>query len=153
MKLKIISIGKFSRDCPYSRIFQEYKKRISNISLIEIRSLNSKNKLSLDEKKNYEKKIIFQHFKDQERIIVLDRKGKDFSSIELSNFFQKQMLNSIQDIIFIIGGPDGLADSFFKDFESISFGKNTWPHLLIRVMLIEQIYRSLQIIEGHPYHK
>ena len=149
MELKIISIGKFSRICPYEKIFYNYNKRISNRVILEEIKVKD-----YDKEGSFLKKKISPFCNDPfTKIIVLDKRGKNISSENFSKNIRKKILNGSKKIIFLIGGPDGFDKSFVKQFEIISFGYQTWPHLLVRVMLIEQIYRAFCIINNHPYHK
>ena len=85
--------------------------------------------------------------------ILLDRKGKKIDSIKFSNLFYEQSLIN-KNINFFIGGSNGLKEEYHKDFDKIiSFGDLTWPHKMFKIMLLEQIYRSITIINKHPYHK
>jgi 23S rRNA (pseudouridine1915-N3)-methyltransferase len=82
----------------------------------------------------------------------LDERGKNFSSPELAETIDNRQGQG--DIIFLIGPAEGFIPIIRERADlCISFGKATWPHMLLRVMLVEQIYRSLQILSGHPYHK
>lgn len=150
MNLKILSIGRFSSNCPYRKIFDEYKKRIKfDIKLIEIKSLN----LSVKKKLAFEKNQICKNLNNHADTIVLDKDGSKISSEGLSNFFKKRMLEGCKEVIFIIGGSNGIDRSLKNSYQSFSFGEPTWPHMFVRLMLIEQIYRSMSIIQNHPYHK
>ena len=150
MNFKILSIGRFTSNCPYKKIFDDYKKRIKfDVKLIEIKSLN----LSIKKRLDFEKKQIIKNINSFSEIIILDREGKKFSSKYFSDFFKKKMIDGCKEIIFIIGGPNGLDKNLKKSYQSYSFGELTWPHILVRLMLIEQIYRSFSIIQNHPYHK
>ena len=83
----------------------------------------------------------------------MDKSGENFSSLEFADFLNNKINSGCKKLHFIIGSEEGL-DTFFKDsFLTISFGNQTWPHLLVRVMLIEQIYRGLEIIKNSRYHK
>lgn len=149
MNFKIISIGKFPKNSPYIKLFEKYKKRIrSKIELIEIK--NEK-----EASKNFvlQKSIIDKNKYLEKEIILLDKTGKNFSSEGFSKFLEKKMDRGYKEIVFFIGGPNGISDTIVKSNFCMSFGNQTWPHLLVRVMLIEQIYRALTILQGHPYHK
>ena len=104
-------------------------------------------------KLNFEKNEICKYLKKDDFIVTLDKNGKNISSREFSEFLNLQMKNRIKRICFLIGSEIGIDDSFKKGANVFSFGKQTWPHLMIRIMLIEQIYRSLQILKGTSYHK
>jgi 23S rRNA (pseudouridine1915-N3)-methyltransferase len=90
----------------------------------------------------------------QATLFVLDEKGKSLSSRDFAAKIEETQNSGISTIQFIIGGADGLSDEIRKQARmTLSFGIQTWPHLLARVMLIEQIYRAQQILAGHPYHR
>ena len=91
--------------------------------------------------------------KQNDCLIVLDKSGKMLSSEEFANFLNEKMINQTRRICFLIGSEIGLDDFFKKSGNVFSFGNQTWPHLIIRIMLIEQIYRSLEILKCSPYHK
>jgi len=150
MDIDIISPGKFKENPPYSKIFDYYKRRIGiKINLIELKLHN----FDIKKKILLEKKDITKYLKDTNCIVTLDKSGEKISSREFAKFMNKKLDNGEKKISFIIGGDSGL-DVFFKEKENVfSFGNQTWPHLLVRVMLVEQIYRALEIIKGTSYHK
>lgn len=101
-----------------------------------------------------DEKKIAEKIKKGAYIIALDERGKTLGSIEFANLLQKQIDEGQKDIQFIIGPADGLTDNLRNSADKlISFGKQTWPHMLVRVMLLEQLYRAQQILKGHPYHR
>ena len=87
-------------------------------------------------------------------VVMLDAKGKGMTSEEFSDMLGALRDAGTKDLCFVIGGPDGLAAlPGKKPGRSLAFGPQTWPHLLVRAMLAEQIYRALTILAGHPYHR
>jgi len=87
-------------------------------------------------------------------ILVLDEYGKDLSSMEFTDLIAKTRDNGVADMVFLIGGPDGHDQKLLDNAShKISLGKKTWPHRLVRIMLTEQIYRSITIMLNHPYHR
>lgn len=87
-------------------------------------------------------------------LIILDERGKSPDSVEFANILARYRDDSQRDLVLAIGGPDGFdADIRRKADLVISFGKMTWPHQLVRIMLAEQIYRAATILSGHPYHR
>ena len=150
MNISIISPGKFKKNTPFNEIFNYYKKRINlNIDLKEVKTFNFEKKKKL----LFEKNEITKHLKATDYIVVLDKDGKMLSSKDFSVFLKKKMIERTKRICFLIGSELGLDVSIKKSHQIISFGKKTWPHQLIRIMLIEQIYRSLEIIKNSSYHK
>ena len=148
MQINILSPGKFKTNQEYKKIFEYYKKRIKiKINLLELKSYQTDKKLDL------EKKEILKYIKKNDDVFILDKNGDDLSSANFSNLIKRKIETSFKNINFIIGSDTGL-DSYFSDsFRNIRFGKQTWPHLLVRVMLIEQIYRSFEIMKKSNYHK
>lgn len=89
-----------------------------------------------------------------ERIIALDERGKDMGSRDFSKYFVNWQQEGISSIALIIGGADGLLEEVRKKANlTIAFGRATWPHMLVRAMLSEQLYRVSTILENHPYHR
>ncbi len=150
MIINILSLGRFRVNQKFKDIFQFYQKRIKfKTVLIELKTYKT------NKKKELEKLEILKFLKNQDHknVFVLDKSGQNFSSLEFSDFLNTKINSGCKKLNFIIGSEEGL-DSFFKDsFLTISFGNQTWPHLLVRVMLIEQIYRGLEIIKNSRYHK
>ena len=150
MIINILSLGKFKVNQKYKSIFEYYRKRIKfKTILIELKTYKT------NKKKTLEKQEILKFLKneDHNNVFVLDRSGENFSSLKFADILKNKINSGCKKLNFIIGSEDGL-DNFFKDsFLTISFGNQTWPHLLIRVMLIEQIYRGLEIIKNSQYHK
>ena len=86
--------------------------------------------------------------------IVLDERANSLGSAAFAGHLAALRDSGVRDLIFIVGGPDGLAPNFREDVkEHLSLGPQTWPHLLVRAMLAEQIFRGLSILSGHPYHR
>ena len=150
MIINILSLGKFKMNQKFKSIFEYYQKRIKfKTVLIELKTYEN------NKKKELEKLEILKFLKNQDHnnVFVLDKSGKNFSSLEFADVLNNKINSGCKKLNFIIGSEEGL-DSFFKNsFLTISFGNQTWPHLLIRVMLIEQIYRGLEIIKNSRYHK
>lgn len=152
MKITIISIGKFENS-PYKKIFEEYFKRISyKIELKEIDAKGSKN-IELGKIKLKEAELINKNLSKNSFKICLDENGSQYTSIEFSKLLNSKF-NEGSNIDFIIGGAFGLDKEFLRKSNiTLSLGKLTLPHIMARIILIEQIYRAESIIKGHPYHK
>ena len=150
MLINILSLGKFKVNQKYKSIFEYYQKRIKfKTVLIELKTYKTNNK------KELEKQEILKLLKNQDHsnVFVLDKNGENLSSLKFSDVLNNKINSGCKRLNFIIGSEEGL-DNFFKDsFLTISFGNQTWPHLLVRIMLIEQIYRGLEIIKNSRYHK
>jgi 23S rRNA (pseudouridine1915-N3)-methyltransferase len=87
-------------------------------------------------------------------LVVLDERGKSYPSTDFAAHLGRLRDGGVRDLVFAIGGPDGIDDIFRAGAqERLAFGVQTWPHLLVRALLAEQIYRAMAILLGHPYHR
>ena len=157
MVIKIIYIGNTNNNL--NGIYQDYTSRIKNIKKtiglkdIIFKEIKNSNKKNIREIKEEESIKLLNQRTNESLNILLDRKGKKIDSIKFSNLFYEQSLIN-KNINFFIGGSNGLKEEYHKDFDKIiSFGDLTWPHKMFKIMLLEQIYRSITIINKHPYHK
>ncbi len=147
MKIEIIAVGRLKSGSSFQLILQDYLKQLKNsVKITEIDERRFKDK-------NQQNQEIENKIPDESYIIVLDETGTEISSRSFATLIQ-QKRETATNICFIIGGADGLEKTVLsKANKVISFGKSTWPHMMVRVMLVEQIYRGHQIISGHPYHR
>jgi 23S rRNA (pseudouridine1915-N3)-methyltransferase len=153
MKITIISMGKFENS-PFKAVFENYAKRIK--WRVELKELELKNAQSLSsiELKTREAALILKEIKPQTKLIILDENGTEYKSRQFATMLTNLAVRGDSNITFIIGGSDGLAEEILqKPATKISLGLMTFPHLMVRVILIEQLYRAQTIIEGHPYHR
>ena len=159
MKIKIVTVGKLKEKYLKDGI-AEYSKRISRFATIEIieladektpdRASDSENAKILDVEGNR----ILSKIGDREFVVVLAIEGKTLSSEELSKQLEQASINGFSTLTFVIGGSLGLSKEVKKRANlSVSFGRLTLPHQLMRLVLTEQIYRSFTIQQGSPYHK
>ena len=145
MKVTILAIGKCKSKSPEAQIIEEYLKRSSwNIQIKEKDNSNQED----------EAKFLQGQIPSGAKVIVLDERGENIKSLELAAKFEKWQSDGCSELCFIIGGADGHLQSTRDKADLIlSFGKLTLPHMLMRAVLSEQIYRIQKIIEGHPYHR
>lgn len=147
--IKIICVGKIKEDYLKKGI-EEYKKRITKYSKIEIIELDDESNGNILEK---ERDKILKYINEKDYIITLEINGNTIDSVELSKKIETIYLN-YSNITFIIGGSYGLHDDIKnKSNYALSFSKLTFPHQLFRMMLLEQIYRSFKISHNETYHK
>jgi len=110
--------------------------------------------LEMQQVKGKEGERILAKLSDQDYVFVLAINGKQFSSEEFSKEIEKLGINGKSQLAFVIGGSLGLSDEVLKrSQQQMSFGKLTYPHQLMRLVLVEQIYRGFRIMRGEPYHK
>ena len=158
LNINIICIGKIKENYLKDAI-SEYSKRLSkfcNLNIIELSDEKLPSKLNdsiINEIKNKECNKIIQNIKKDSYVICLDLKGKQFSSEEFSQKLDNIALNFNSSITFIIGGTLGLnQDVLSLSNEKICFSKMTFPHQLIRVFLLEQLFRAFKISNNETYH-
>lgn len=158
LTINIICIGKIKEKF-FKEAIDEYSKRLSRYCKLEILELpdekipNNPSPKTIEEIKEKECNNIISHIKKDSYVISLDLTGKQFSSEELSRELDNLSLTT-SHITFIIGGSLGLTKKILSiSNKSISFSKMTFPHQLIRIFLLEQIYRSFKISNGEVYHK
>ena len=159
MKIKVVTVGKLKEKYLKNGI-AEYSKRISRFATLEMieladektpdRASDSENQKILQTEGNR----ILSKVGDRDFVIVLAIEGKTFSSEEFSKQLEKASINGFSTLTFIIGGSLGLTSAVKNRANlSVSFGQLTLPHQLMRLVLVEQIYRAFTIQQGSPYHK
>ena len=150
LKIEILAVSRL-RKGPYAELIDLYKTRIRwDLKIHEIEARTSDPATTQQEESEKILKLINKHA----IVIALDERGNGLKSLDFAKTLEKFKNNGENHFQFIIGGADGLTDEV-RNTASIllSFGQQTWPHLLARVMLLEQIYRAQQILAGHPYHR
>ena len=159
MRINIVCVGKIKEK--YLKLgIDEFKKRLSKYCKLEIieledekapENLSDKEMLIIKEK---EGKKILSKIKDNSYVIALAIDGKNLSSEELAETINKLGVRGISNITFVIGGSLGLSDEVLSSADyKLSFSKMTFPHQLMRLILLEQVYRAYRINNGEPYHK
>lgn len=158
LNIQVICVGKLKESYLKSAI-DEYSKRLSRYCKLDILELPDEkipdkiNDSLSNEIKSKECDNIIRHIKKDSYIIALDLKGKQFSSEEFSSEIEKISMTS-SSITFIIGGSLGLTDKLLALCrQKICFSKMTFPHQLIRIFLLEQIFRAFKILNGETYHR
>lgn len=159
LKIKIITVGKLKEKYLVQGI-NEYLKRLQSyakVEIIEVADEKAPENLSEAEMlqvKGKEGERILAKINDQDYVFVLAINGKQFSSEEFSKEIVQLGINGKSQLAFVIGGSLGLSDQVLKrSQQQMSFGKLTYPHQLMRLVLVEQIYRGFRIMRGEPYHK
>ena len=151
MKLMIAAIGRSGRG-PERDLYDHYAGRIR--WPLALRELEEKRKLPAVELMRREGDLLLGAVPAGAVLVALDRRGKAMDSEAFARQLGRWRDDSVSDIAFLIGGADGHAEPLLKKAALVlSFGPMTWPHQLARAMLAEQIYRSQQLLVGHPYHR
>ncbi|WP_442265640.1 23S rRNA (pseudouridine(1915)-N(3))-methyltransferase RlmH [Tenacibaculum sp. ZS6-P6] len=155
MKIKLLAVGK-TDDKNLIQLINIYQKRLKHYVKFEVEIIpdikNVKN-LSEAQQKEKEGELILSKLQNTDQLILLDDKGKHYTSIEFSNFLQKKMNSGIKQLVLVIGGPYGFSDVVYKKANGkLSLSKMTFSHQMIRLFIIEQIYRGYTILKNEPYH-
>lgn len=159
MKITLITVGKIKEKF-FKDAIAEYSKRLSKyckLEIIEVADEKTPDNASetLEDQIRYkEGERILKNVRDDAYVITLEIQGNQLTSEQLSNKIDTLGIQGTSHIIFVIGGSIGLSSEVMRRSDyALSFSKMTFPHQLIRVVLLEQIYRSYRIIHGEPYHK
>ena len=155
MRIALLQTGK-TTDKHIAEVVDLYTTRIRKYSVFEIITLpdvkNTRN-MSVQEQKIKEGKKIIQSTGSDDYVILLDERGKELRTVEFSGWFEKIFMLPKKRIVFVIGGPWGFSEEVYgrADFK-MSLSKMTFPHQLVRLLFLEQLYRVFTIIKGEPYH-
>lgn len=150
LTIDIIAVGKLKKG-PLYELVEDFKGRIQ--WQLAIHQIESQYK-EADNMQADEARKILARVENSAFVVVMDERGNGLRSLDFAETIQKLQDTGERHIQFILGGAEGLTDEV-RDRANLllSFGQQTWPHMLARVMLLEQIYRAQQILAGHPYHR
>ena len=155
MRINLICIGK-TDDKEIISLIKYYLPRIPkhwNFEIIEIPDIKNAKNLTADQLKKEEAKLFLNQIESNELVILLDEKGKQFTSREFSEKIDFCMGSSVKKINILIGGAYGFSEEIYaRSNEKISLSKMTFTHQMIRLFFVEQIYRAATILQGKPYH-
>ena len=154
MKILLLITGKTS-DARLVSLIDEYRERLKHyvpFELVVLPDLKNAKALSEEQVKAAEGEAMLRFFTPSMDVVLLDEHGKEFRSVEFADWLQKKM-SSGRDLTLVIGGPYGFSkDVYARANGKISLSQMTFSHQMIRVMVIEQIYRAMTILRGEPYH-
>lgn len=155
MKIQVIAIGE--TDASYlnegCKIFLDRLKHYVKFEFQEIALAKKMNILPVQEKKIKEGELILKQLEPGDFLVLLDEKGKDYTSRNFSAYLEKHMISGCKRLVFVIGGAFGFSDEVYaKANGKISLSKMTFSHQMIRLFLFEQIYRAFTILKNEPYH-
>ena len=155
MKITLLTVGKTDKDWVRQGldIYVSRLKHYIPFSIVEIPELKNVSALSKDQIKSKEGELILKNIRPTDDVILLDEKGKQYTSVELAKIIQDKISYAGKDIIFIIGGAYGFSDAVYQRANSkLSLSKMTFSHQMVRAIFAEQLYRAFTIIKGEPYH-
>ncbi|WP_410220446.1 23S rRNA (pseudouridine(1915)-N(3))-methyltransferase RlmH [Pedobacter sp.] len=155
MKITLIAIGK-TEDKYLIEGMEKYLNRLKhyiNFSLFIIPDIKNTKNLTQAQQKTKEAELILKQLNNSDTVMLLDEKGKKYTSVKFADYLNKQMVGSIQHLVFIIGGPYGFDQSIYQRANgSLSLSDMTFSHQMVRLFFIEQLYRAFTILKNEPYH-
>jgi 23S rRNA (pseudouridine1915-N3)-methyltransferase len=155
MNIKLLAIGR-TDDKQLQQLIDQYVKRLSHYVKFELDIIpdlkNTKN-LSEAQQKEKEGELILKKLTSSDVLILLDENGKQFSSVDFSKYLQKKMNSGIKTLVFVIGGPYGFSEKMYAKAQGkVSLSKMTFSHQMVRLFVVEQLYRAFTILRNEPYH-
>ena len=155
MTIKLLAVGKTDSKS-LQELIAEYENRLKHYIKFEIEIIpdikNAKN-LSETQQKEKEGELILKKIQPTSILVLLDENGKQFSSMDFATYLQKKMNSGIKQLVFVIGGPYGFSEAVYKKAQAkISLSKMTFSHQMVRLFIVEQIYRGFTILKNEPYH-
>ncbi len=155
MEISLIVIGKTNARYLQEGI-DEYIKRLKHYipySITVLPDIKNTKKLTEEQQKEVEGKLMLDALKPGDCLVLLDERGKEFTSVAFADYLQRKMNAGLRRLVFVIGGPYGFSQSVYdRADEKISLSKMTFSHEMIRLFFTEQIYRAMTIQRGEPYH-
>ncbi|RIJ43221.1 23S rRNA (pseudouridine(1915)-N(3))-methyltransferase RlmH [Pontibacter oryzae] len=155
MKIKLLVIGK-TDEAFLEEGIEKYLKRLKHYHSVEfviIPDVKGGGKLTPDKLKEAEGKLILQKLQDGDHLILLDEKGKSFTSSEYATFLQKKLNAVTTNLVFAVGGAFGFSPEIYaRANDKISLSKMTFTHQMVRMFFFEQLYRGFTILRGEKYH-
>lgn len=155
MKIVLLTVGKTDKDWVKQGldIYVSRLKHYIQFSINEIPELKNVSALTREQIKTREGELIMKSIRPTDDIILLDEKGKEYSSTEFASLLEKKLAYGGKDIVFIIGGAYGFSEAVYQRANSrISLSRMTFSHQMVRAIFAEQIYRAFTIMKGEPYH-
>ena len=155
MKIVLITIGKTNEKYLIEGI-SDYQKRLkhyTNFERIEIANIKNAKNFSESELMKKEGELILKQIQNSDHLVLLDDKGKDFTSQKFAQKLQQWMLSGKKRLVFVVGGAYGFSDEIHKSGnEKLSLSKMTFSHQMVRLFFVEQLYRGYTILNNEPYH-
>ena len=155
MNIKLIAVGKTDNPA-LQQLISTYEKRLSyyiNFELQLLPDIKNNKSLSEEQQKIKEGELILSYVEPSHHLILLDERGKEYTSIAFADELQKKMNSGIKQLTFVIGGPYGFSQAVYQRANSkLSLSKLTFSHQMIRLFFVEQLYRAFTILRNEPYH-
>jgi 23S rRNA (pseudouridine1915-N3)-methyltransferase len=155
MKILLLQIDK-TQDSYLTEGIEIYTKRLKNYCSFEMITINvpkTVRQRTHNEQKMEEAKLILAAILPEDQLVLLDEKGKEYSSVDFSNFIAQKQNASVKRLVFLIGGPFGFSEGIYNRANiKISLSQMTFSHQMVRLFFVEQLYRAFSILKGEKYH-
>lgn len=155
MNIKLIAVGKTDNPA-LQQLISTYEKKLSyyiNFELQLLPDIKNSKSLSEEQQKIKEGELILSYVEPSHHLVLLDERGKEYTSITFADELQKKMNTGIKQLTFVIGGPYGFSQAIYQRANSkLSLSKLTFSHQMIRLFFVEQLYRAFTILRNEPYH-
>jgi len=155
VNIKLIAVGK-TDNLALQQLISTYEKRLSyyiNFELQLLPDIKNSKSLSEEQQKVKEGELILSYVEPSHHLVLLDERGKEYTSIAFADELQKKMNTGIKQLTFVIGGPYGFSQAIYQRANSkLSLSKLTFSHQMIRLFFVEQLYRAFTILRNEPYH-
>ena len=155
MKIILLTVGKTINNNLIT-LQEDYQSRLKfyvPFETVTVPELKNTKNLSVSEQLEKEADLILKQLDPNDDVILLDDKGKQFTSVGFSEFLSKKMLSSVKRTVFVVGGPYGFSERVYNRANGkVSLSAMTFSHQMIRLIFVEQVYRAMTILKGEPYH-
>lgn len=155
MKILFLVIGKTDEDYLVTGI-KKYVGRLGHYVPFEMKELpdiRNRKTLNEEQQKKAESFLLLQQLQPGDQVVLLDEKGKSYTSVEFSEMLEKQMASGVKRLVFVVGGPYGFAQEVYDRADTmLSLSPMTFSHQMVRLIFVEQLYRAFTILKGEPYH-
>lgn len=155
MQISLLCMGA-TDESQIIQLIQKYEQRLPshyNFKRIEIPDIKNRKNLTQEQQKLAEEKAFMTKIQKSDFVILLDEKGKQYSSVEFAQFLNQKFVSMTKHLVFVVGGPYGFSQKMYQRSNGkISLSKMTFTHQMVRLFFIEQIYRAFSILQGKSYH-
>jgi len=155
MKIKLLVIGK-TDDKNLNALIDMYMKRLKHYITFDIQvipDIRAAKNFTAEQQKEREGELILNALENPDILVLLDENGQSFGSVEFSNYLQKKMNSGIKQMVLVVGGPYGFSKAVYERAQGkLSLSKMTFSHQMVRLFVVEQLYRAFTILNNEPYH-
>jgi 23S rRNA (pseudouridine1915-N3)-methyltransferase len=155
MKIGLLQTGKTTEK--YLKdgisIYEERIRKYTAFEIMTLPELKSTRKMPYEEQKEREGEQIIRNIREDDYTVILDEKGREYSTLELASWLGKSLMMQKKRILFVTGGPWGFSDAVYRKADMrLSLSRLTFSHQMVRLLFLEQLYRAFSVIKGEPYH-